>query len=49
MLIDIDECCIGTFCHVQSTCANSFGNFTCACNNGYPGNGTFCIGIIISM
>ncbi|CAB4033642.1 mucin 4, partial [Paramuricea clavata] len=42
MLIDEDECCTGTFCHAQSTCANSFGNFTCTCSNGYSGNGTFC-------
>ena len=49
MSIDIDECCIGISCHEQSTCANSFGNFTCTCNNGYSGNGTFCEGIIIIM
>ncbi|XP_028406460.1 IgGFc-binding protein-like, partial [Dendronephthya gigantea] len=39
---DQDECCIGTFCHEQSTCVNSVANFTCTCNNGYSGNGTFC-------
>jgi hypothetical protein len=49
MLIDIDECCIGTSCDEQSTCANSFGNFTCTCSNGYSGNGTFCEGIIINI
>ena len=48
MLIDEDECCTGTFCHEQSTCANSFGNFTCTCNNGYSGNGTFCEGIVMN-
>ncbi|CAB4009691.1 fibrillin-2-like isoform X48, partial [Paramuricea clavata] len=39
---DIDECCVGTSCHEQSTCANSLGNFTCICSSGYSGNGTFC-------
>ena len=48
MLIDEDECC--TFCHEKSsTCANSFGNFTCTCSDGYSGNGTFCEGIMINI
>ncbi|XP_028416064.1 IgGFc-binding protein-like, partial [Dendronephthya gigantea] len=39
---DHDECCAGTFCHVNSTCANSLGSFNCSCNEGFAGNGTYC-------
>jgi hypothetical protein len=49
VLIDEDECCIGTFCHEQSTCANSVANFTCTCDSGYTGNGTFCEGIFVNF
>ena len=45
VLLDEDECCAGTFCHVQSNCTKTFANFTCACNDGYTGNGTYCEGI----
>lgn len=38
---DIDECAEGTAgCHVNATCNNTSGSFTCTCRNGYSGNGT---------
>ena len=38
--IDIDECTIGTHnCDLNSFCTNHDGRFTCACNNGYEGDG----------
>ena len=44
-LTDIDECSNGTDnCHEQATCTNTAGNFTCACNAGYTGDGTNCQG-----
>ena len=46
---DEDECCIGTFCHEQSTCENSVANYTCTCNDGYTANGTNCDGILVNL
>lgn len=42
--LDTDECCLGTYCHIQSTCANSVGSFQCSCKEGFTGNGTYCEG-----
>ncbi|CAB4018580.1 neurogenic locus notch homolog 2-like, partial [Paramuricea clavata] len=39
---DEDECCVGTFCHVNSTCSDSLGVFNCSCNDGFVGNGADC-------
>ncbi|CAB4021859.1 von Willebrand factor-like, partial [Paramuricea clavata] len=39
---DVDECCVGTYCHLNSTCSNSLGSFNCSCNDGLCGNGTHC-------
>ena len=41
---DVDECCVGTFCPVGSTCSNSLGGFDCTCNDGFFANGTSCDG-----
>ena len=46
MLLDEDGCCDGTFCHEQSNCTKTFANFTCTCNDGHSGNGTFCEGVL---
>jgi len=45
-LVDIDECSNSTMndCHVNATCTNTDGSFTCACKPGYTGNGTDCTG-----
>ena len=43
ILIDINEC--DSFsCNPNTTCINTPGSFTCACNQGYTGNGTTCFG-----
>ncbi|KAL9954021.1 hypothetical protein ACROYT_G041509 [Oculina patagonica] len=40
---DTDECTSNTHtCHSSATCSNTVGSFTCACNNGYTGDGTTC-------
>lgn len=44
IFVDEDECCAGTFCHINSTCSNSLGGFNCSCNDGFSGNGTDCEG-----
>ena len=31
-------------CHDQANCTNNPGSFSCACNNGWTGNGTVCQG-----
>ena len=42
---DIDECLEELHsCHANATCTNTVGSFTCACLNGYNGNGNFCPG-----
>ena len=42
---DIDECEVGTDnCNSNASCTNIPGGFTCACNQGYSGNGVTCTG-----
>ena len=42
----MDECTAGTHrCSSESICVSNYGNYTCVCQSGYSGNGTFCKGI----
>ena len=43
---DIDECATDADnCHTNAACTNTPpGSFTCACNQGYSGNGVMCRG-----
>ena len=42
---DIDECFTDTdTCHVNATCSNTDGSFTCSCQIGYTGDGMICDG-----
>jgi hypothetical protein len=42
--VDIDECADGTHnCDANATCTNTSGGFTCACNDGFEGDGTTCV------
>ena len=44
---DVDECTNGTHnCHNNANCTNVNGSFSCNCNPGYKGNGTYCQGKI---
>jgi hypothetical protein len=43
--LDIDECGNGHDCHVNATCTNTIGSYTCACDNGFSGNATICEGV----
>ena len=41
----IHECLIidgGSTCHEQAICSNEPGGYTCTCNTGFTGNGSFC-------
>ena len=42
----MDECLNATIhqCHQNATCNNNDGGFSCDCNRGYVGNGTYCDG-----
>ena len=45
--LDIDECLSNTLndCHEgAATCINTRGDYYCACNEGYTGDGTNCTG-----
>ena len=33
-------------CHSDATCTNTAGSFSCACNTGYTGTGTSCLGML---
>ena len=40
---DEDECFLGTHnCHLNATCTDTPGGFTCMCMEGYTGNGVQC-------
>ena len=43
-VLDIDECALHNFCHVNATCINTEGSFRCICNPGHTGNGSTCFG-----
>ena len=44
MLVAVNECDFPELndCHVNATCVDTFGSFSCTCNPGYAGNGTQC-------
>ena len=43
--LDIDECTEDLDdCDPNAMCTNTNGSYTCACNEGYSGNGTTCEG-----
>ncbi|KAI8495110.1 hypothetical protein Bbelb_270960 [Branchiostoma belcheri] len=42
-MVDVNECAVHTDnCDLHATCTNTPGSFTCACVDGYYGNGTSC-------
>ena len=44
-ILDIDECESGQDnCDVYASCTNTVGSFTCACKNGFYGDGVTCGG-----
>ncbi len=44
-IVDVDECAANTDnCNATADCTNTDGSFTCACWDGYSGNGVNCTG-----
>ena len=42
---DVDECLANTSpCDASAVCTNTNGSYTCACKDGFTGNGTYCQG-----
>ena len=39
---DINECAIGTPCGANAICTDTFGSFSCQCNQGFTGDGVTC-------
>ena len=46
---DIDECAAAAPCDSNAVCTNTIGNYTCACNGGYEGDGFTCTGKCVVM
>lgn len=44
--LDIDECQAG-YCHRNASCKNMPNSFSCTCDAGFSGNGTYCEGIFV--
>ena len=43
--VDVDECTVKTdSCSPNAVCTNTDGTFSCACNEGFSGNGADCEG-----
>ena len=43
--VDVNECTLGSHnCHPNAICTNSIGSYTCACEEGYMGDGFTCTG-----
>ncbi|XP_055897034.1 multiple epidermal growth factor-like domains protein 8 [Biomphalaria glabrata] len=39
---DVDECALGLHtCHPNATCKNVYGSYSCVCNRGFAGDGSF--------
>ena len=46
-ITDVNECNNVTSCHVDATCNNTIGSYTCSCQDGYYGNGNNCTGMYL--
>ena len=43
--LDVDECATNIDnCDANAECTNTFGNFMCACQSGFDGDGLTCTG-----
>lgn len=40
--VDIDECSVRQVCHVNATCQNIYGSYSCSCKDGFFGDGKRC-------
>ena len=50
MITDVDECLQSTDeCHINATCDNTIGSYTCECVPDLTGNGTTCYGKYVQV
>ena len=50
VVTDIDECTTNAHdCHLDATCSNTGGSFTCICKQGYSGDGKQCDGMFVIL
>ncbi len=49
LISDIDECdeILDNCAEDNAECTNTIGSFTCACDPGYSGDGTVCMGELV--
>lgn len=43
--LDINECLGVNNCHINASCINNNGSYTCSCKDGFIGSGTDCVGM----
>ena len=43
-VLDVNECVTEPPCHINATCNNTEGSYTCTCDAGYSGDGFSCDG-----
>mgnify|MGYP001802749892 FL=1 len=49
-ITDVDECTQATDdCHLNATCDNTIGSYSCECATGLTGNGIVCDGMYMYM
>ena len=46
---DINECQTSNQCDENADCVNTKGSYTCTCKEGFTGNGSTCLGMVVLL